>query len=117
MRYVVPRPEVREGRAALGLFEVEFRGPLAAHYVLPSGATYFGAEARLPEPARPWGDCVLIIRDDGREVFSGRLNAETPTAAIGVRLTGSMLTVEVTEGAGGPIQDHVVLVRSMILME
>ena len=117
MRYVVPRPEVRDGRAALGLFEVEFRGPLAAHYVLPSGATYFGAEARLPEPARPWGDCVLSIRDNGQEIFTARLNAETPTAVIGVRLTGSMLTVEVAEGSGGPIQDRVVLVRAMILVE
>jgi len=116
-RYVVPRPEVLGGPAALGLSKVEFRGPLAAHYVLPPGARYFAAEARLPEAARAWGDCVLKIRDNGREVFTGRLNAETPTVAIGVRLTGSMLTVEVTEGAGGPIQDHVVLVRAMILVE
>ncbi len=117
MRYVVPHPEVLGARVALGLFEVEFRGPLAAHYVLPPGATYFAAEARLPELARAWGDCVLIIRDNGREIFSGRLNAETPTAAIGVRLTGSMLTVEVTEGSAGPIQDRVVLSRAMVLVE
>ncbi len=117
MRYVVPRPEVVDSRAALGLFEIEFRGPLAAHYVLPPGATYFAAEARMPELARAWGDCVLIIRDNGREIFSGRLNAETPTAVIGVRLTGSMLTVEVTEGSAGPIQDRVVLSRSLILVQ
>jgi hypothetical protein len=116
-RYVVPRPEVHEGTVALGLSEVEFRGPLAAHYVLPRGATYFGAEARLPESARAWGNCVLRIRDNDREVFTATLNAETPTALIGVRLTGSTLTVEVTEGSGGPIQDRVVLARAMVLVE
>ncbi len=39
------------------------------------------------------------------------------TASIGVRLSGSTLTVEVTEGAAGPIHDHVVLFRSLILVE
>ena len=97
--------------------QLRYRGPLAAHYVLPRGATYFGAEARLPEPARAWGDCELSIRDNDREVFTATLNAETPTALIGVRLTGSTLTVEVAEGSGGPIQDRVVLVRAMVLVE
>ena len=116
-RYVVPAPRALDDRAALGLSPLEFRGPIKVHYVLPAGATYFAAEARLPALSRAWGDCELIIRDDGRMVFTTRLNAETPTASIGVALSGSSLTVEVTEGAAGPIHDTVVLERALILIE
>jgi len=113
----VPAPRALDDRAALGLSPLEFRGPIKVHYVLPAGATYFAAEARLPAQSRAWGDCDLIIRDDDRTVFTTRLNAETPTATIGVRLSGSTLTVEVTEGAAGPIHDRVVLLRCLILVE
>ncbi len=116
-RSVVPAPRARDDHAPLGLSRLEFRGPITVHYALPAGATYFAAEARLPAQSRAWGDCDLIIRDDDRTVFTTRLNAETPTATIGIRLSGSMLTVEVTEGAAGPIHDRVVLVRSLILVE
>jgi len=116
-RYVVPAPRPLNDQAALGLSPLEFRGPIKVHYVLPAGASYFAAEARLPKLSRAWGDCELIIRDDDRIVFTTRLNAETPTASIGVRLSGSSLTVEVTEGAAGPIHDTVVLERSLILVE
>ncbi len=116
-RYVVPPPAVLDDEAPLGLSRVEFRGPVTAHYVLPAGATFFAAEAQLPETAWAWGDCVLKVRDGDREVFSGRLNAETPTATVGVRLTGSTLTIEVAEGSAGPIQDRVILLRGLILVE
>jgi len=116
-RYVVPAPRALDDHAPLGLSRLEFRGPITVYYVLPAGAMYFAAEAQLPAPSRAWGDCELIIRDDDRTVFTARLNAETPTASIGVRLSGSTLTVEVTEGAAGPIHDHVVLFRSLILVE
>ncbi len=116
-RYVVPAPTALDDQAPLGLSRVEFRGPLTVHYLLPAGATYFAAEALLPQAARAWGDCVLTVRDDGREVFSGRLNNETPTASIGVRLNGRTLTIEVAEGSAGPIQDRVILLRGLILVE
>ena len=116
-RYVVPPPVALDDHAPLSLSRVEFRGPVTAHYVLPAGATYFAAEAQLPETARAWGDCLLKVRNGDREVFSERLNAETPTASIGVRLTGSTLTIEVAEGSAGPIQNRVILLRGLILVE
>ena len=116
-RYVVPHPAVLDDHAPLSLSRVEFRGPVTAHYVLPAGAAYFAAEAQLPESSRAWGDCLLKVRSDDREVFSQRLNAETPTTVIGVRLTGSTLTIEVTEGSAGPIHDRVILLRGLILVE
>jgi hypothetical protein len=116
-RYRVPEPTAMPDRTALGLSPVEFRGPVSATYVLPDGALWFSAEAKLPVLAREWGDCVLVVRDDDRQVVSVRLNAERPTASIGVSLTGSVLTIEITEGTAGPIQDRVVLERAMILVD
>ncbi len=116
-RYIVPAPKSLDDQAPLGLSPMEFRGPITVQYVLPTGARYFAAEAELPPVARAWGDCVLIVRDDDRTVFTARLNAEAPVATIGVRLSGSTLTVEITEGAAGPIHDQVVLLRSLILVE
>jgi hypothetical protein len=116
-RYVVPAPAVLDEFAPLGLGEVEFRGPVSVHYLLPSGSVYLSAEAALPVKARSWGDCELVIREDDERIFSVRLNADRPAAVIGVRLNGSQLTVEVTEGAGGPVQDQVVLLRALVLVE
>jgi hypothetical protein len=73
--------------------------------------------AELPIEARAWGDCELVIRDGDRVVFTSRLNAGHPRADIGVALAGPVLTVEITEGAAGPIQDHVVLTRALLLLD
>jgi hypothetical protein len=116
-RYVVPAPTVLDEFAALGLGRVAFRGPVSVQYLLPPGSAYLSAEAVLPVKARSWGDCELIIREDDQQVFTARLNAESPTAMIGVPLGGSRLTVEVTEGSGGPVQDQVVLLRALVLVE
>lgn len=114
-RYVVPPPRALDDFAPLGLSRVEFRGPVTVRYDLVSGPMYFLAEARLSRMARSWGDCELVIRDDEQEVFRARLNAEHSIASIGIALHGSQLTIEITEGSNGPIQDHVVLHRAMLL--
>ncbi|MHC4130194.1 MAG: hypothetical protein ACYSUA_18940 [Planctomycetota bacterium] len=116
-RYAVTAPTVLDEFAPLGLGRVEFRGPVSVQYLLPAGSAYLSAEAALPVKARSWGDCELVIREDDRQVFAARLNADTPTAVIGVPLDGSRLTVEVTEGSGGPVQDQVVLLRALVLVE
>jgi len=46
---------------------------------------------------------------------TARLNAETPEATISIPVTGRELTIEVAAGARGPIQDHVILTRAMLL--
>ncbi|MHC4099547.1 MAG: hypothetical protein ACYS15_01225 [Planctomycetota bacterium] len=115
-RYVVPAPAVLDEFAPLGLGRVEFRGPISVQYQLPAGSAYLSAEAALPVKARSWGDCELVIREDDQQIFSTRLNAERPSAVIGLPLDGSRLTVEVTEGSGGPVQDQVVLLRALVLI-
>jgi hypothetical protein len=71
----------------------------------------------VPESARLWGDFELIVRDDDREVHRSHLNAATPTVSINVALTGSELTIELTQGEHGPILDRLVLARAMLLVD
>ena len=114
-RYLVPAPEVLDEWAALGLARIELRGPLTVQYTLPAGRWLFTATVELPAQARAWGDCELVIRDGRNEVARKRLNSKQPTATLAVSLNSRELTIEVTEGANGPIHDHVVLRRAMLL--
>ena len=114
-RYVVRAPQALEELAPLGLARVELRGPIVARYSLPAFPVLLSAEASLPFSARSWGDCELIIRSDRREVFRVHLTGRAPTAQVSVLLEGGELEIEVTEGAHGPIHDHVVLHRAMLL--
>ena len=116
-RYVVPRPEPLDALAPLGLARVLLKGPISIRYELPSAPSYLMAEARLPPEARTWGDCELLIRDEGRVVFRARLNGDNPVVSIGVTIHGTQLEIEIAEGANGPIYDHVVLHRAMVIKE
>lgn len=116
-RYVLPRPRVLDDLAPLGLARVEFRGPLSVRYELTPGAAFLSGEARLPIAARALGDCELVVRDDSTVIFSTRLNADHPSAAISAPLSGSALTIEITDGSFGPIQDFVVLHNALVLID
>jgi hypothetical protein len=77
--------------------------------------------AELPAASRVWGDCVLIVEEvgekglGGRELARVRLSGDTPEAEINVALTAGVLRVTLDEGAGGPIQDLVVLRGGLVL--
>lgn len=121
-RYEVPPPRVLEDEAAvLGLSPIEFRGPLAVHYMLPRGTKRFAAEAVLPESARTWGDCELIVSDRTGERFRQRMHAADPVAMINIELADTPhapeLTIELREGTYGGIQDQLILRRPMLLVD
>lgn len=116
-RYAVPEPEALDESAPLGLARVALRGPLSVRYRLPAARVFFTAEARLPETARAWSDCDLVVRDDDTEVLRVHLDAAHPVAAVDVALTGATLQIQITEGRNGPIQDTVILHRAMLLVE
>jgi hypothetical protein len=114
-RYVMPKPWLLDADAALGLSSIEYSGPLIVRYALPAGCERFVAEAELPRDARAWGDCELIVRSDDEEVFRARLNGAAPSATVNVPLKGRELTIEVTTGAHGAIQDVIRLHGPMLL--
>jgi hypothetical protein len=116
-RYVVPPPEALVDGPALGLPSISYRGPILVRYLLPAGSRRFAADLDLPESARAWGDCEVIVRVDDVEAYRTHLNGATPATSLNVPLTGSELVIELTQGANGPIQDHVVLHRAMLLVE
>jgi len=116
-RFRIPPPRVLDADAPLGLGRIEYRGPLLVRYALPPGCRRFAARASLAPDAREWGDLDLIVRDENTVVYEGRLSAENPTATINVALHGSELTIELGEGAYGPIQDRLLLTRAMLLVE
>lgn len=120
-RYEIPAPMVREEAAVLGLSSIEYRGPLVVHYVLPRGTSRFAAEAILPDTAQPWGDFELIVRSAGEVLFQTRMNASNPSVNINIELpaseAGRELTVEMLEGAYGPINDRLILQRPMLLVQ
>jgi len=117
-RYVVKQPKVLDVTSPLGLARVELHGPLSVSYSLPdseSGQLQFVAQAQLPPTAGQWADFELVLLDDDHEVFRTRLNYSQPSASINVKLSGSVLSIQITEGNYGPIQDKVVLHRAMLL--
>ncbi len=119
-RYVVPKPQAIDsasGSAPLGLSQVEFRGPLTVYYALPAGCTRFAAEAEMPPAALQWGDVELIIKTGDHEHMRVRLNRNFPAARINVPVTGRELIIELAPAAHGPIHDHVILRRAMLLVE
>ncbi len=120
-RFEVPKPHVLKGVAVLGLADIELIGPLVARYSLPPHTTRFAAEAILPEISRAWGDFELIVRDGREELFRARLNRDNPSATIHVdiipTLTDGELTIEMGEGAYGPIHDRLILQQPMLLVQ
>jgi hypothetical protein len=116
-RYVIPDPVVLDDSALLGAGRIEYRGPMTVHYALPPGAVRFAAEAVLPPMSREWGDFDLIIRVDGSEIERRTINAAQPDANINLAISGSELTIELREGESGPIQNHLILYRPLLLVE
>jgi hypothetical protein len=116
-RYVLPAPRISGEDAPLGPAEIEYRGPLVVHYGLPAGCRRFAAEAILPSSARAWGDFELIVAAGDEELHRVHLNAEHPTDTINIPIAGRDLTIELTQGANGPIQDQLILRRPLLLVE
>lgn len=114
-RYVLVPPVATEPNAPIGLSPIEFSGPVTVRYALPSSPVEFVAEATIPPAYRTWGDLVLVVLDDDREVFRARLNRDQASVAVHTRLRGSEMTIRIEEGANGPLQDTVALEHALLL--
>lgn len=127
IRYTIPLPEVSARQTALGLRDITLRGPMIARYRIPPprhGESSTGraaparrllATVRLVHDSSPWPNCEVVIRDDDREVLRVHLDRDTPDAEVMIDLHGSELSIEITEGRHGPVLDHVIIERGMIV--
>ena len=107
-------PLLGEG-GPLGAGAIELRGPVLVRWRFPRGAARFAATALLPPAMWAWGDCEIVVRAGGAELYRERLNAERPQVEVNVPLGGSTeLVVEIESGASGPVQDHVRLESPII---
>ncbi len=116
---VVEPPRLIDPRRAVGLADLELRGPIEARYDLPHGATRFTATAVVPRSAAQWADLQLTILVDDRVVFDGAMDgAGQSRREIALTLRGaSTLTIRLAEGGRGPVQDVIVLQRPMLLFD
>lgn len=125
-RLFAPRPEIGDPREALlACATVSLRGPIRVELALPDHADRAGGIARLPQRARLWGDCELVISQgmigtSDRELLRIHLSGAKPEQPFSVELdeasgvTSLILTIE--SGAYGPVQDEIDLVRGFILL-
>lgn len=116
---VVEPPRLVDPDRAVGLADVELRGPIEARYDLPRGATRFAATAIVPRYAAQWADLHLSILLDDRIVFEGAMDgAGHSRREIALELDGaSSLAIRIGEGGRGPVQDVILLQRPMLLFD
>ncbi|MEE8487425.1 MAG: hypothetical protein V3S56_04590, partial [Gemmatimonadota bacterium] len=115
-RYILPAPKVLNPDAPLKLSSIEFRGPIIARFILPAGCQRFACEAVLPAGSMQWADFEFIVHNNDEVVFRARLGPDNPVVTVNVPLTGSELTIELTEGEFGAVQDRVILEYPMLLL-
>jgi len=104
------------GRSTLGLANIEFPGPMEVTYALPENSMRIGGTFTLDESSLPWGDCIVTIELDGRELFTKRLFAENLNANFSLTAEGDELTIRIDPGEHGPILDRVTLKRAIVLL-
>ncbi|MBK7404304.1 MAG: hypothetical protein IPJ41_06625 [Phycisphaerales bacterium] len=99
----------------LGAATIGLRGPVVVSWSLPRPGVRFAAKAVLPPAMWAWGDCDVVVRAAGTELFRERLNGSRPEVVINVPLGGSLeLEIEVDPGESGAVQDHIELEAPMI---
>lgn len=103
--------------ADLNAADIELPGPMEARWNLPDGAVRFAGVAELPLEALPWGDCDLVIAQNGVELLRERLNLDRPRFEFSVPVEAGPMRIAVEPGAYGPISDRVVLRRPLVLTE
>lgn len=103
-------PVLREGR-------VDLHAPLTLRFDLPSGARRFAATASLDPKGLDWADLVLTVSGDGGELFKEHLQGGKPESSLLVEIQGLSLTLQLDEGAKGPIRDRLTLRDAHLLIE
>ena len=111
-----PFPMATDPSAVLGLSPIEVSGPISCSWPIPSGASRFRTRILLPASMQAWGNLGLLVSVDGVVLEQSHLSASNPTTLVDIPVSGRNLTIELTEGANGPVQDTVVLEYPMFLV-
>lgn len=103
----------------LGASDVVLAGPMRVRWKLPEGAKRLGGWVVLPEEARSWGECELIVRIDGRELSRLAMSAGKPEAELGVDVPSGAkeLSVELKQGPRGAVQNTLVLRKWIVVKQ
>lgn len=116
-----PPPTIEQDPAApAGAAAVVLDGPQVVRFDLPTGARAFTTRATLGPVPGPWADCVVVVRRGGRELARAALSPANPDAQLHAELTPDStapLTIEILEGANGPLHDRVRLEHALLLVE
>lgn len=131
-----PPPSINEPPHGelLGAADLTLSGPVTAEWALPRGAVHVAGYLVLPDHARTWGRCRVVVRGVGpsergraqQTVDLGsftlvpespvvRFNAPLPDGA-GAPPGGWRLRVEILPAGAGPIQNEVVLRRWLVVV-
>lgn len=100
-----------------GAWDLELPGPMRVVYELPEGVQRLALTASLAADTAPWGDCELVIASESRELARVHLSQAEPVAPVNVPVSAGALTITLDPGAYGPIKDHVVLRRAVLLAD
>lgn len=114
-----PAPVVGDVRdAALFAADIELPGPMAVEWNLPEGARRFAGIAELPARCRLWGDCTVAITAGGKRLWEARLKGDSPRAEFNVDVAAGSgpLRITLDQGAGGPVQDRVIIRRGVFAL-
>lgn len=109
-------PQVADVQSApLSAATITLRGPIRLVYEIPEGFTILSATAEIPPALRRWGDLVLVIRQDEKELLRQPMSAAHPNAAIALPIVAGALEIEVEEAGHGPVGDTVILARPLLI--
>lgn len=112
----------------MGAADIALSGPMQAEWSIPTDTVRIAGWAELPRDCWTWGNCVVVISitpaarsaQGPTELLRETLSSDHPTVEFNLDLEQSalkdrVLTVAVEAGERGPIQDHVVLHRVLLL--
>jgi len=115
-----PPIEVVDSGAPMGVSDIVLPGPMEARWVLPDESTGIAATLELDPASRVWGDCVVTVtleptKGTALEIVKARLWEESASTAFVAQTSGGWtLRIRVDPGERGPVQDRIVIRRSLI---
>ncbi len=118
-------PRVDQAAAPLDTPDVHIPGPMTVEWDLPETAARLAGDAELARFTDGWGECTVTIEvvpasGPATRLWSQRLEVSSAagrfSVSLGAPAPGRRLRVIIESGQRGPIQDHVVLKRPLLLL-